>query len=273
MSPARAPAEFDEIASEYDATREPLQASEVDTIARTLRGWGARRLLEVGVGTGRVAGPLEALGVEVIGVDASRGMLAQARGKGLRSLVRGTAYRLPFADGSLDLALFVHVLHLLDAPAEALREACRVGRQGAAALVRPAGAGPEGTGPPLSARRLLLERLRDQGYPIPERAAGGPPIRERALLQRFPPQQLITVSEADVVEPASSQLVQFERRASRWALRVPPEQLARAVAAVREEIGDRTVSYHRVRALALWDRPPATEAAGAVAAFERPLQS
>ena len=39
------------------------------------------RVLELGIGTGRVALPLAALGVEVHGVDASEAMVAQLRDK------------------------------------------------------------------------------------------------------------------------------------------------------------------------------------------------
>jgi len=102
----------------------------------------------------------------------------------------------------------------------------------------------------------VIERLRQDGVPLPDRAAGGPPRRERELLAQFPPDRLVVVSEDDVTEPLAEQLALFDRRASRWTLKVPPEKLARAVAEAREEVGDRTHTYHRVRALAMWERPP-----------------
>jgi SAM-dependent methyltransferase len=256
MVTSRAVAEFDELAEVYDATRDPLEPSLVDAMAATFRGWGVRRVLEVGVGTGRVAGPLGARGFEVTGVDASRRMLARAREKGIPRLVRGSAYRLPFAPRAVDLALFVHVLHALDEPAVALAEACRVARRGVAALVRPPGSEPSGAEGRLHPRHLLVDLLRQDGVDLPERARGGPPSAERRLLAEFPPDRLVTVSETDVTEPLAEQLTLFERRASRWTLRVPPDKLARAVAAAREAVGDRTRTYHRVRALALWRRPP-----------------
>jgi len=256
MRTLRDAADFDEIATQYDATREPLEGSALETIATTLRDWGVRSVLEVGVGTGRVAAPLAALGLEVTGVDASLGMLARARAKKVARLVRGTAYRLPFGDRTFDVGFFVHVLHLLEDPAGAIGEACRVGRLGAVALVRPPGSGPADGTEEWSARRIVLERLRQEGVTLPDRARGGPQARERELLGQFPPQRLAVVSEADVTEPLADQLAMFERRASRWTLRIPPETLAKAVAEARELVGDRTHSYHRVRALALWERPP-----------------
>ncbi len=257
MPASRTAAEFDEISPAYDETRSPLEGSDVAALAGCLRDWGVTELLEVGVGTGRIALPLRTQGFEVVGVDASRGMLARARAKGVPRLVRGSAYRLPFPDRAFDAGLFVHVLHLLDDPATGLGEACRVSRRGAVALVRPPRSREEGAGPGRrSARRLVIERLRAEGVPVPDRAEGGPPRRERELLRELPPDRLTVLAERDVTEPLADQLAMFERRASRWTLRVPPELLARAVAEARAEIGDATHTYHQVLALALWERPP-----------------
>ena len=248
--------EFDEISSVYDATREPLEATAVQAIASVLRTWEVRRLVEVGVGTGRVAAPLAAKGFEVTGVDASRGMLARAREKGIPRLVLASAYHLPFDAGALDAALFVHVLHILGEPAAAINEGCRVGRLGAVALVRPPTAGPEDPDRDLRPRRIVMDLLRQDGVVLPERADGGPPRAEHLVLAAYPPDRLVTISEGDVTEPLVQELSLFERRASRWTLRVPPEKLARAVAMARAQVGDRTHTYHRVYALALWERPP-----------------
>jgi SAM-dependent methyltransferase len=74
------------------------------------------RVLEPGVGTGRIALPMEAAGCEVVGVDLSAdmlGILARREVAGL-SLVRGDILRLPFAAAAFDAALCTHVLHLVD---------------------------------------------------------------------------------------------------------------------------------------------------------------
>lgn len=258
-------AEFDQISEVYDATREPLEEELVDRIASQLEAWKVRSLLEIGVGTGRVAVPLAKHGLDVTGLDASKGMLRHAREKGVARLVRGSAYRLPFADGSLDAALFVHVLHILDRPSDALGEACRVTRRGAAALVRPAAReGPSDEGR-LRPRRLVVERLRQDGVDLPDRAAGGPPRVERRILEEYPPDRLETIQEDDITEPLARELEMFEKRASRWTLRVPPEKMARAVAAVRAVVGDQVHTYHRVLSLALWERPPSRRPPEAVA--------
>ena len=251
--PTRAVArEFDEISPAYDATRSPLDTATMDGLARALRDRGVLRVLEVGVGTGRIARPLEERGLGVTGLDASRGMLGVARSKGLVRLVQGSAYRLPFADGSFDAALFVHVLHLLDDPPSALHEGDRVGTGGALALVHPAVPGSAATSWEIDeGRRAVYRALAREGIPSPARS-GGPRARERLLLDLLPPDDLVVLSDREVIEPLARNLAMFERRASRHVLHVPADRLARAIAAARRELGDRTVRYRRVEALATW---------------------
>jgi SAM-dependent methyltransferase len=255
----KAAQEFDEISPQYDATREPLPGETIQKIAATLSERGVRSLLEVGVGTGRIARPLGDAGLRVTGVDASRGMLARARAKGIPRLVRGSAYHLPFLNSAFDGAIFVHVLHVLDDPRRAIGEASRVGRLGAFALVRPPrGADEPGRGEFREARRVVSRILGEQGYPVPARAAGGPPRRERELLAQFPPDELVVVTDRTVTEPAARSLDMIARGASRHLLHVPRDVLARAVESAREEIGDRTVTYRRVEAIASWRAVPAS---------------
>ena len=82
---------FDRIAGVYDETREPLGEDALDKAALILAEDGCRRILEVGIGTGRIARPLMQRGFEIVGVDLSRGMMAKARQKGIESLVMGDA--------------------------------------------------------------------------------------------------------------------------------------------------------------------------------------
>ena len=79
------------------------------------------RGIEIGVGSGRFAGPL---GVQV-GLDPSRAMLTYAATRGIQ-VVQGTAEALPFADASFDHALVVTTICFLDSPDEMLAEAHRV---------------------------------------------------------------------------------------------------------------------------------------------------
>lgn len=79
------------------------------------------RGLEIGVGSGRFAGPL---GVGA-GVDPSPAMLARARARGIDA-VQAVAEDLPFGDDSFDHALVVTTLCFVDSPEVMLAEARRV---------------------------------------------------------------------------------------------------------------------------------------------------
>ncbi len=125
---------FDHAADFYDATRalpELVQRQVTDGILAEISRLGADELLEVGVGTGRMARPLAGHGVRVCGVDIAPRMLAKLReqlrpGQVPPDLVLGDATRLPIASGSFRAVLVVHVLHLLLAWRAALKEIRRV---------------------------------------------------------------------------------------------------------------------------------------------------
>jgi demethylmenaquinone methyltransferase/2-methoxy-6-polyprenyl-1,4-benzoquinol methylase/ArsR family transcriptional regulator len=92
--------------------------------------WG--RLLDIGCGAGRILELLAPRADSAVGVDLSPAMLGVARAQiekaGLRNvqLRQGDIYALPVEAGSVDLAVLHQVLHYLDNPARALREAARV---------------------------------------------------------------------------------------------------------------------------------------------------
>jgi SAM-dependent methyltransferase len=89
--------EYDAIAGLYD----PWSTSVVEDIGfyveETLQA-AARPVVELGVGTGRIAIPCAAAGVHVIGVDASAGMLAVCRDQAEKA---GVADRLELRQGDL----------------------------------------------------------------------------------------------------------------------------------------------------------------------------
>lgn len=123
---------FDRAADTYDATRgfPPGVAERVAALVDEAADLKPRaRLLEIGVGTGRLALPLAARGLRVSGVDLSQRMMERLlakRGSLSVNVVRADAGQLPFASASFDAVLGVHVFHLIPRWRDVLREAARV---------------------------------------------------------------------------------------------------------------------------------------------------
>lgn len=142
---------FDRVADRYDDTRGyPSGVDERITAGLMRVGPVAAGddLLEIGVGTGRIALPLLRQGINVTGVDISPLMverlhmkLAQQQAQepnhpwGKLSLTMADMTALPFADGTFDAAIGVHVFHLVTEWRKALDEVLRVIRGGGALLI------------------------------------------------------------------------------------------------------------------------------------------
>ena len=119
---------FDRAASYYDQTRpfiEPVAQAGLKAIL-DLVGQEAR-LLDVGTGTGRISIPLLERGMDLIGCDLSEKMLRRLQEKFPSArIARADATQLPFPTDSFDAVLTAHILHLIPAWREALREFRRV---------------------------------------------------------------------------------------------------------------------------------------------------
>lgn len=123
---------FDRAADFYDRTRafpDAAMARFLDVLAMALDG--CEEVLEVGVGTGRIAIPLAERGVAVRGIDVSPRMLEVLRARSDAVPVEvADATALPLSDDSVDAVLAVHVMHLIPAWPDAVAEAVRVLRPG-----------------------------------------------------------------------------------------------------------------------------------------------
>lgn len=235
---------FDRVAAVYDATRSvPPHVAEALTAAllRVLRETAdPPRLLEVGVGTGRIAVPLAAAGARVTGVDISRRMLDELRGK--RSEVRevlAEAARLPFRAGSFDAALFVHVLQLVPEIDATLHAAMRVVRPGGVLIH--VSEDPEPGGPHLEANHMLWdvveERTREK-RPADVHAEAAAAF-ERVLGAAAAPVELQRVIDYDAPFRPRRALEHLRRRdfSSHW--RIPEAALADVVAALEQRFVER----------------------------------
>jgi SAM-dependent methyltransferase len=142
---------FDRAADYYDATRGYTQEVADAIGAALFQAAGARpgsHLLELGIGTGRIAIPLLAHGANVTGVDISPRMVERLRANlatrraeqpdlpwGTLDVRIADMTALPFAAETFDAEVAVHVFHLVAGWLRALDEALRVLRRGGALLI------------------------------------------------------------------------------------------------------------------------------------------
>jgi demethylmenaquinone methyltransferase/2-methoxy-6-polyprenyl-1,4-benzoquinol methylase/ArsR family transcriptional regulator len=121
-----------------------MHVAEARVEAAMLELVGARAfgsVLDLGTGTGRVLELVAPRANRAVGLDVSPAMLAIARNRldeaGLRhvQLRQGDAYALPVDLQLFDLVILHQVLHYLDDPARAIREAARAVKPGGRLMV------------------------------------------------------------------------------------------------------------------------------------------
>ena len=102
-----------------------------------IQACGAVRVLEAGCGTGHWLDKLTIPARQLVGLDFSAGMLAQAQEReNTLALLQGRAEELPFPAGVFDLVYCVNAIHHFQRQAEFIRQAQRVLRRGGALAVQ-----------------------------------------------------------------------------------------------------------------------------------------
>jgi SAM-dependent methyltransferase len=213
------------VVGQYDALRghPPKVASTIGSALvqalgpqDSLAGSARPCVLELGVGTGRIALPVAAAGARVVGIDLSGDMLATLAGHLHRDpadidLVRGDITALPFAPHSFDAAMVTHVLHLV---ADWSRVVQRL-----AEVVKPQGAlllGRDWVDPASMAGQIRMafrQAVMQQGFKTAAPAGG--PVLHQALLE----------IGATPVAVGPGELI-----AAEWTARISPADVLRGIA-------------------------------------------
>jgi len=126
---------------------EPARRNHRDVLEETLALKGAR-VADIGCGNGRMTRVLAAAGAQVTGVDPVPAQLARARDAEAvadEDYLQAGAEALPFADGTLDIAVFFNSLHHVPVELQdrALAEAARALKPGGLLyVVEPIAEGP-----------------------------------------------------------------------------------------------------------------------------------
>jgi ubiquinone/menaquinone biosynthesis C-methylase UbiE len=125
---------YDDFSRRYEDARGAgyhalIDELESGIVGQVLAETGGVRVLEVGCGTGLILQRLLRHAEIAMGVDLSREMLASARDRSL-TVAHADALRLPFADGSFDLACSFKVLAHVPRIRGAIAEVARVVRPG-----------------------------------------------------------------------------------------------------------------------------------------------
>ena len=196
---------FDRVAEVYDATRSlpgEVMKRLIETLSAELKG--CTGILDVGVGTGRLAEPLQDAGFEVVGIDISRKMAGRAREKGLKHLLLSDARFLPFKPEAFDAAICVHVLHLISKWRKVLQEICRVSRFAMFSLSN------THRNPVREAYGRLLKHYGYEGH--------RPGISEQQLEDLSKPAKSLFVSSYDVHADDSLTILEQQASSSQWEI-------------------------------------------------------
>ena len=137
----------------YDATRTYDEASFSAALTYFIERFPPAafpRLLEPGIGTGRIALPLAERGYTIWGVDISAQMLTRLQQRASQAtrcvnlaVYRGDVCHLPYHSGVFDLAVAVHLFYFIPDWQQAVRELLRVIRVDGQLVLMHTGMGQE----------------------------------------------------------------------------------------------------------------------------------
>jgi len=237
---------FDRAADYYDETR-GFPPGQEQPVAALMAHAGnltpASRVLEIGIGTGRIALPLAPHVGELVGVDLARPMLDRLRAKRTTEPVEvmiSDATQLPFPPGSFDAVVAVHVFHLIGPWQGALREVARV--------LRPDGVLISGWNDNSHRREDGLWKIWNEVVKETALPNIGVP---RDQFETFLPAQGWRQVGPTLIHSFTTRrtpqdfLTRLEQRTWSSCWRLPDEVVARGLAAVREAIRQQGIDLHQ----------------------------
>ncbi len=238
---------FDQAVGFYDKTRvDPAWVSRAitDSIIQLGRLTPTSRVMEVGIGTGRIALPLLQRNYQITGIDLSVSMMTELLKKTFGyatriALAQSDANDLPFADATFDCVYAVHVYHLVANWQGALGQALRVLKPGGALLVSYHVRNPQ------SPNRKIRGKLYDlvQAYGVDAQRPGATTSDELKLeLEKYGATRLVEIARWTEVTTVAQILDELEARyySETWA--IPENVMADVIAPLRawarNEFGD-----------------------------------
>lgn len=232
---------FDRVASIYDETRglTPKVLSRVlGILVDQLQG---KKVLEVGVGTGRYAVPLQKSGIQLVGVDISQKMVEHGLRKGLHDVVLADGARLPFTPHTFDVTTTNHMLHLVPDWRDVLLEIVRVTRDSYFSILE----------------KAVEKATLQQEYHGLAREAGfdwePPGLHERDLPALLPSDVVMPVGPFDELLPAGPLLEELQNRAYSAQWNVPESVHRRVMSTLRERWSGQDI-HHRYSLEITWWR-------------------
>lgn len=233
---------FDRVSDLYDATRGlPPDVSEqvTDCILKLVSATPETHFFEPGIGTGRIALPIVQRGYAYTGIDISDRMMEALRRKlhGVPhqlTLVQGDATALPFADRAFDVALTVHLLHLVSNWQNVLTEIRRVLKPGGVFLythgrVKDAVPGEFDFNQPQHEFKQRWEAiLADYGCQLQDYGATEADVTD-ALTQQGATLETIVAAEWRIEQTIGELLHRYQQRMYSASWQIPDEIFAAAI--------------------------------------------
>jgi ubiquinone/menaquinone biosynthesis C-methylase UbiE len=231
---------FDRAVEYYDQTRSLSVEQQRVLIESLLRYAGVNhdsRVLEIGVGTGRIALDIAKSVRRLSGVDLSWEMMGVLRRKLVESdvaidLAQANALYLPFSEGTFDVAYAVHVYHLVQHWQAALRDARRVLKEGGRFVVS---FHKRNTHTPNVLMRKEMHRLaREYGVETKRPGAESEDEIYQEVLNWDPELQIIKVAEWDEVETPGEILTNLDNQLYSETWMIPRDVMDALMPRLRE---------------------------------------